>query len=355
MTYQRNSIRTISRRTVLRGAGFGIAAATGVAAGSGPSTKVVAAAQSTTEATLALDWYPNANHAGLYLARERAYFTATGLELEIYTPSDPTVVLQTVGSGQDTFGISYQTDVLLARAQGVPVVSIAALVQHPLLGIMSLQNQGITRPADLAGKQVGYPGLPSQEAFLATMLEADGASLDDVELVNVGFDLVPAAISGQLAGVMGAYWTHETILAEREGYPVSLLRVEEWGVPDYYELVLTASESTIAGQSDLVAAFLRAVTQGYTDAAADPTAALAALAAASDDVDVEVEEEGIALLIPQWLDGSTPFGHQDAARWSAYAAWMAERGLIPADLDLDGAFVAGLLPAAGTPVATPNS
>lgn len=309
-------------------------------------------AQEAVRATLALDWYPNASHAGLYLAQNRGYFTAAGLDLEIYTPSDPTVVLQTVGSGKDTFGISYQTDVLLARAQGVPVVSVAAMVQHPLLGIMCLKEQGITRPADLKGKKVGYPGIPSQEAFLATMLETDGASLDDVELINVGFDLVPAAISGQVAGVMGAYWSHETILAEREGYPVDLLRVEDWGVPDYYELVMTASEETIADKADAVAAFLGALAHGYNDAVADKAAALDALKTASDDIEPEVEAQGIAALVPVWVEGWTPFGHQDPARWNDYAAWMVEHDLIPADLDVAAAFTTDLLPEG---LATPSA
>jgi putative hydroxymethylpyrimidine transport system substrate-binding protein len=313
------------------------------------------AAQERTEVTLALDWYPNANHAGLYLAQERGYFEAEGIEVNLYTPSDPTVVLQTVGAGQDTLGISYQTDVLLARAQDVPVVSVAALVQHPLLSVMALQSSGITRPADLAGETVGYPGIPSQEAFLATMLETDGASLADIELVNVGFELVPAVISGGVAAVMGAYWTHETILAEREGYPVEVLRVEEWGVPDYYELVLVASEETVADRGEIVSAFLRATQRGYLDAAAEPTAALDALQAASPDLDRAVEEEGIALLLPLWTDGVPVFGTQTPQRWTAYAAWMVERGLIPADLDVEAAYTTSLLPGeTATPAASPE-
>jgi putative hydroxymethylpyrimidine transport system substrate-binding protein len=141
--------------------------------------------------SVALDWYPNANHAGLYLAQERGYYAEEGLAPEFYTPSDPTTVLQTVGAGRDDFGISYQTDVLLARAAGVSVVSVLALVQSPLQGIMVLADSGITRPRDLVGKTVGYPGIPSQEAFLATMLEDDGATMDDVDLVNIDFNLVP--------------------------------------------------------------------------------------------------------------------------------------------------------------------
>jgi len=302
--------------------------------------------------TIALDWYPNANHAGLFLAQERGYFAAEGLDVELVTPADPSTVLQTVGAGRDDFGISYQTDLLLARAQDVPVVSVAALVQHPLMGVMVKADAGIARPADLVGETVAYPGIASQEAFLATMLETDGAALADIELVNVSFELIPAVLSGRAAGAMGAYWTHETILAEREGTPVEVLRVEDWGVPDYYELILTANEATLDERPETVRALLRAIQRGYGDAAADPDAALDALAAAYPDLVREVEAEGLALLIPEWTDGVPTYGTQTAARWDAFGAWMKGRGLIPEDLDVAAAWDGEVLPAgAGTPVA----
>ena len=300
--------------------------------------------------SVALDWYPNANHAGLYLAQERGYYAEEGLAPDFYTPSDPTTVLQTVGAGRDTFGISYQTDVLLARAAGVPVVAVLALVQTPLQGIMVLTESGITRPGDLAGKIVGYPGIPSQEAFLATMLEDDGATIGDVELINIGFDLLPGLASGRIDASLGAFWTHEPILAEQEGFLTEFLRVDDWGVPPYYELVITASEATVADRSDPVERFLRATRRGYEDAIADPAAAIATLQAASPDLNVAVEEAGIALLAPAWTAGDVPFGTQTAERWQDYAAWMAERGLIPPDLDLAAAWRGDLLPITGTPV-----
>ncbi len=302
------------------------------------------AAQELTPVTVALDWYPNANHAGLYLALERGYFAEAGLDVDLYTPSDPTTVLQTVGAGRDTFGISYQTDVLLARAQEVPVVSVAALVQRPLLGIMVPAESGIERPEDLAGTTIGYPGIPSQEAYLATMLAADGLTMDDVELVNIGYELVPALLAGRVDASLGSYWTHETILAEREGFPVEMLRVEDWGVPLYYELVVVTGDELIATDPELVRAFLGAMQRGYTDAIADPAAALDALAAASPELDRAVEEEGIALLTPVWTEGVPAFGVQTSERWAEYAAWMAANDLIPADLPSDDAFTAELLP-----------
>jgi putative hydroxymethylpyrimidine transport system substrate-binding protein len=307
-------------------------------------------AQEPERISVALDWYPNANHAGLFLALERGYYAAEGLVPDFYTPSDPTTVLQTVGAGRDAFGISYQTDVLLARAAGVPVVSVLALVQRPLQGIMVLADGGIAAPADLVGQTVGYPGIPSQEAFLATMLETDGATLADVDLVNIGFDLIPGLVSGRVDASLGAFWTHEPILAEREGYSTAMLKVDDWGVPPYYELVIVAGEETVTTSPDLVDRFLRATRRGYEDAIADPAAAIAALQAASPDLDVAVEEAGIALLVPVWTEGGVPFGTQTAARWDAYAAWMAERGLIPADLDVTTAWSAAFAPAVATPV-----
>jgi putative hydroxymethylpyrimidine transport system substrate-binding protein len=214
---------------------------------------------------------------------------------------------------------------------------------------MVLADSGIARPADLVGKIIGYPGIPSQEAFLATMLERDGAAMDEVELVNIGFDLIPGLVSGRVDASLGAFWTHEPILAAREGYPTDMLKVDDWGVPPYYELVIVASEETVAERAELVARFLRATRRGYEEAIADPAAALAALQAASPDLDVPVEEEGIALLVPVWTEGGVPFGTQTAARWDAYAAWMAERGLIPADLDPDAAWSGRFVPPLATP------
>jgi putative hydroxymethylpyrimidine transport system substrate-binding protein len=334
-----------------------LAASTGAAAlGSLPGSPaspgpLLAGAQGDPERiTVPLDWYPNANHAGLFLAQERGYYADAGLAPEFYTPSDPTTVLQTVGAGRDAFGISYQTDILLARAARVPVVSVMALVQTPLQGIMVLASSGIERPADLAGKSVGYPGIPSQEAFLSTMLADDGASMSEVDLVNIGFDLVPGLISGRVDASLGAFWTHEPILAEQEGYPTRMLKVDDWGVPRYYELVIAASDETVTQRADLIARFLAATRRGYEDAIADPAAAIAALRAANPDLDVPVEEAGITLLIPAWTADNVPFGTQTKERWEIYARWMAENGLIPADLDVAAAWRADLAPAAATPI-----
>lgn len=337
------STRRISRRHALAGVAL-------ISLHSAASHSRTARAQERDSFTVPLDWYPNANHAGLFLAQERGYYAEEGLKPEFYTPSDPTTVLQTVGAGRDAFGISYQTDLLLARAAGVPVTSILALTQRPLQGIMVLAASGITRPADLAGKTIGYPGIPSQEAFLATMLASDGASMDDVELVNIGFDLVPGLVSGRVDASLGAFWTHEPILAAQEGFATDMLKVDDWGVPPYYELILVANEADLSSRRARIEGFLRATRRGYEDAIADPQAALAALKTASPEVDLEVETEGLRLLIPVWTDANGHFGTQTAQQWRDYAAWMADNGLIPAEFDVEAAWARDLAPQA-TPTA----
>jgi putative hydroxymethylpyrimidine transport system substrate-binding protein len=290
------------------------------------------------EVSMALDWYPWANHSPFFLADERGYFADEDLDVDIHVPANPEDVLMLVGSGRDTFGISYQTAVLQARQEDIPVQSVAALVQYPLNSIMTLEGSELTRPGDLEGRQIGYPGIPSNEALLETMLESDGLSLDDVELVNVGFNLVQALISEQVDAIIGAYWVHESILAENEGFPVNIMRVEDWGVPIYYELVLVASDETVEENPELVERFVRAMRKGYAEAMDDHDSATDAMIEEYPDTDRALEADSIVLLSPLWTEGADYFGQQTEERWQVYADWMIARGLLDPDADVEEAF-----------------
>ena len=291
-----------------------------------------------TSVRVALDWFPWSNHSGLYIADEKGYFADEGLEVTIYTPDDPATVLLTVGAGQDEFGLSYQTVVLLGREQGVPAVSIAGLVQHPLNSVMALKESGIARPADLAGKKVGFPGIPTDTLLLTTMLKADGASIDDVEMVNVGFDLVLALIGKQVDAIVGAYWVHESISAENQGYPVNIMRMEDWGVPDFYEIVLVTGDDMVAEDPDLVERFVRAAMRGYAEAVADPQGAIDVLKEAAPEIDEAIERPGVALLSPLWIEGDLSFGWQTADKWVNLAQWMQANDLLGPGVDPATAF-----------------
>ena len=277
-----------------------------------------------TKVKLALDWYPNANHTGLYIALEKGYFQEENIDIEIYTPSDPSTVLQTVGAGQDDFGISYQPDLILAKSKNIPVKSVLAFVQHPLNIIMTLKESNITRPSDLKGKKIAYPGIPLNENLLDTLLKADGLQgKQEVELINTGYDLVPPLIGKTVDACLGCYLSHETIMAENEGYPVNVMRMEQWGVPDYYELVLVASDEMVANNKDLVERMTRAISKGYNDAISNPKEGIDNLIkSTNEEIDEAIEYPGVELLAPLWVDNNGKFGVQTEDKWATFSKWL---------------------------------
>jgi putative hydroxymethylpyrimidine transport system substrate-binding protein len=340
-THAATSLGRLTRRTVLRGVALGVLGAA-LTACQLPTVTGVGGAP--TKVSVALDWYPWSNHTGLLLARDDGYYAAEGLDVNLYVPANPEDGLKLVATGKDQFAISYETDVLLARAADLPVKSVAALVQHPLNTIMALKESGIARPRQLEGKRLGMPGVPSDDALFATMVETDGGDPKKVETIDVGFDLVPALIGKQVDAVIGGFWVHESILAEQKGFPVNVMRVEEWGVPDYYEMILVTGDTLVRDNPDLVRRFLRATTKGYQAAIADHARALAALFKESAEADRQMETKGIELLAPLWVDSSGRFGAQTTQRWEGYAAWMSGRGLLSPTVKASDAFVADLVP-----------
>ncbi|HIM48273.1 MAG TPA: pyrimidine biosynthesis enzyme, partial [Dehalococcoidia bacterium] len=173
---------------------------------------------------------------------------------------------------------------------------------------------------------------------LDTMLKSQGKSLSDVELVNVGFDLVPALIGKKVDAIVGAYWVHESISAINQGFPVNIMRMEQHGVPDFYELVLVTNEEKIKENPELVQRFVRAASRGYQDAIADPQGAVELLKRVRPEVDLAIESPGVDMLAPLWNSDQGVFGWQDEARWVEFAAWMQENGLLNPGSDVSSAF-----------------
>ena len=211
---------------------------------------------------LVLDWFPNADHAGIYGAMGEGYFADEGLDVTPTVPSDPAASLKQVGAGKAPFAISYEPEVLLARSQGVPVVAVGAIVTHPLNAVIARTDRGISRPRELEGKTVGATGLPTDRPLLDAVVRSDGGDPAKVKLRNVGFNLAPALAAGKVDAVIGAYWNIEGVQLERQGIPVESFRLEQNGVPDYDELVVVTSDEVARKQPELVRAFLRGAAQG---------------------------------------------------------------------------------------------
>ena len=282
--------------------------------------------------SLALDWYPNSNHAGIYYGIDNGYFEENDINVDVYTPSDPASILQTVASGRDEFGISYQPDLLLARSEGIPVVAVHSIVKTPLNSIMTLGDSGIDNPSKLKNKTIGYPGIPLNIGILSSILEEQDLTIDDVELVDVGFDLVPALLSERVDAIIGAFWSHESILIELEGREVNILKFEEWGIPKYHELVLVTSEEYFKNNEEIVEKFVDAFSRGYEKSIENNDESMEALIAAFPEVNVELETQGIKLLSPLWQES---FDSDGMDNWNKFGDWMKDKGLISESLDVE--------------------
>ncbi len=286
--------------------------------------------------SLALDWYPNSNHAGIYYGIDNGYFEENDINVDVYTPSDPASILQTVASGRDEFGISYQPDLLLARSEGIPVVAVHSIVKTPLNSIMTLGDSGIDNPSKLKNKTIGYPGIPLNIGILSSILEEQDLTIDDVELVDVGFDLVPALLSERVDAIIGAFWSHESILIELEGREVNILKFEEWGIPKYHELVLVTSEEYLKNNEEIVEKFVDAFSRGYEKSIENNDESMEALIAAFPEVNVELETQGIKLLSPLWQES---FNSDGMDNWNKFGDWMKDKELISESLDVEKSIV----------------
>jgi putative hydroxymethylpyrimidine transport system substrate-binding protein len=294
---------------------------------------------------LALDFYVNPDHVGIYEALDRGYFEDAGLDVKPQVPSDPSAPIKQVAAGRVDLAISYEPEVLLARDAGLDVVAVAALVQVPLTSLISLPDAGIESPRDLAGKTIATAGIPYQTAFLKSILEAAGLAPDDVSEVNVGLDLLPALLGGRADAMLGGFRNIEGVdLAER-GEDPRVVPVDELGIPTYDELVLVASADRVADDPDAIRAFLAALARGTHDAVRDAEGATQTLLDAAPDLDPKLTppevDATLPLLEPPRGD---PYGYMNDGQWQQFAGFMKDAGLIETLPEVGDVLTEELLP-----------
>ncbi len=293
----------------------------------------VIGASKTKPFTVVLDFFPNADHAALYSAIHNGDFRAAGLDVQPQAPADPSAPLQLLAAGKADMAISYEPELLLARDQGLKLVSIAALVQRPLTSIIALPAAHVSKVSDLAGKTVGTAGIPYQAAELRTALQSARVDPAKVKEVNVGFNLVPAMLSGKVAATLGGFWNYEALqLQEMHKRPVTI-PVDKAGVPSYNELVLVVREDEARTRGQDLRAFLQALTRGEREVRANPAAAAALVTAANPSLEPKLQLASIEQTLPAAVPGEAgkPYGWQSPTAWASFGAWMHSHGLLAHD------------------------
>lgn len=298
--------------------------------------------------TLVLDYLPNADHVGIYAAKERGEFERAGLDVEIVTPSDPAAPLKLLAGGRADIAITYQPEILLARDKGVRVLSIGALAHRPLTSLMAVKGRSVD-PAKLAGTRVGTAGIPYQDAYLDEILQAANVDPATVRRVNVGFNLVPAMLSGRVDATLGAFWNVEGVQLKLERRRPRIAPVDELGVPTYDELVLAAGFDTVQKDGALLRRFIQALQRGTRAAEADPEAATDALRKAAPDLDRRFARASVAATLPVLFpeDAGRPFGFQNLEQWQDYADWMRRNDLLTQPVDVGTVATNEFLPGEG--------
>jgi putative hydroxymethylpyrimidine transport system substrate-binding protein len=300
------------------------------------------------QVTLMLDYFPNADHAGIYAAQAAGDFEQAGLDVKIRQPADPAAPIKQVAAGRVDVAISYEPELLRARDQGLNVVAIGALVRKPLTSIISLPEAGIRKPADLRGKTVGTAGIDYQSAYLQTILDEANVPRDSVKQRNVGFSLTPALLTGKVDAVLGAFWNYEGVDLKLRGKRPRIIRMEQAGVPTYDELVLVANKDALARDSGKLRAFIGAISRGVRALRDEPDQAIEGLLKANPDLDPKLQRASVKVTLPLFLPPEgKPFGWQDPAEWDAFGAWMQQKNLLKNAPDVPASFDNSLLPGSG--------
>lgn len=282
-----------------------------------------------THLTLWLDWTPWGVHVPLFTAQKEGYFRKEGLDVSIRTPANVSDPLKLVGTLSDTLGIGYMSDVVSAEASGIPVVSLAALVQHHLNCIMTLRSSHITSPVQLVGKRVGQGGTPADQVILNTVFRHAGVE-GKVHLVNLNYPYVPALLDGRVDAIEGAYQVWEKIQIEQQGRRVNVIQLQKWGVPDEYELVLLASRHMTEAHPGVLRRFMRALDMGESLAVRHPQRAVSDFLALNPQTSAgkRLVRQSWHLLIPFVQKRGVAFGSQTSGRWHGLAAWMYRNHLV---------------------------
>lgn len=301
--------------------------------------------ESLQEITVLLDWVPNTNHTGMYVAIERGFYQEEGLEVNIIQPSEggPAGL---IAAGQGEFGISYQEQVTFARTskEPLPIVALAAIIQHNTSGFASPVEKEITRPSDFEGKKYGGWGSPVEEAMIRALMEIDNADFNKTEIVTIGAIDFFTAVQ-EYVDYTWIYYGWDGVAAELKDFPINFILLQEYAPElDFYTPVIIAREQLLAQKPELVRKFLRATEKGYQYSIKNPEKAVQDLLKHAPEVNPEIAIGSQRYLAEQYLADAPYWGVMEAERWENYAQWLYEQDLIERKLEVETSFTNEFLP-----------
>jgi putative hydroxymethylpyrimidine transport system substrate-binding protein len=283
-------------------------------------------------ATLVLDFVPNAVHSGIYAAAAEGFYRDADVNLKVQAPGESTDAPKLLGAGKVEFAILDIHDLGIAGEKGIPLVGVMPIVQRPLAAVIARGDGPVHRPRDLEGHRVGVSGLPSDQAVVDSEIEADGGNPAEVDEVTIGFTAIPSLAAGKVDAATG-FWNAEAVALRRQGVPIHVFKVDEFGAPPYPELVLCTSEKLLKSDPGLVDSVISATRRGYAFAEQHPEEALSDLLAADPSLERADQKAQQEVLLP--VLHPQPFSRKVLEEW---AAWDLKHGLLEKPLAVEQTF-----------------
>jgi putative hydroxymethylpyrimidine transport system substrate-binding protein len=287
------------------------------------------------EATLVLDFQPNAVHAGIYTALAEGYYDDAGVDLTVREPSSSTDAPKLLQAGRAQFAILDIHDLAIARERGIDIVGVAPIVTRPLASVIARDPQAIRRPRDLEGRTVGVTGLPSDDAVLDSVVSADGGDPAQVRRVTIGFQAISSLAAGKVDAAT-AFWNAEGVALDERGVPTRVFRVDRYGAPRYPELVLCTSGRLLAHDPNLVRSVVGATERGYEAALGDPGHALDDLLSETSGLDRRDQQAQLKSLVA--AKALPTSGHFDPRTLHEWMRWEGDSGIVNERPDLPRMF-----------------
>jgi putative hydroxymethylpyrimidine transport system substrate-binding protein len=283
-------------------------------------------------ATVVLDFEPNPVHSGIYAAQAQGFYKEAGIDLHVQIPGETTDAPKLLAAGRTQFAILDITDLGIADEKGLGLVGVMPIVQAPLAAILARKDGPVQRPRDLDGHTVGVTGLPSDTAVVESEVSADGGDPAEVKEVTIGFNAVASLAAGKVDAATG-FWNAEAVELERQGIPLHVFKVDEFGAPTYPELILTTTRKTLEDEPALVEGMVEATTEGYEFTEEQPRKSLDDLLDANPSLERADQQAQLKALLPALKPA--PFDQAVLKEWST---WASAHGLLPEPADVQQTF-----------------